>query len=580
MKRRYGHASVEEYPKGSGKYRVRARLGKKRPVLGKNLSRVAAEELANAQAAVRNAQELREGITLETFGIAFMARRADQGVRGVRKDELRWNKHIAAAPIGKLAVSSLLRSDIVEWRDQLQGSHRSKLKLLNLLRVALGEAVERGVLEANPAREVRLHRSGAARSTDDLEGILTPAEQVALMAAVPLRDRPCVVFALFTGLRLSEQWWLDWSDILDGAVVVSKSVGGDPAKSGKVREVPLLPNALEALEVQRSFGRKPPILFPGARGARRTDTKAPLKFASWVKAAGIKRHVTWHDLRHTCATSLLAGWWGRKWSLDEVCKMLGHSSIAVTERYARKLNETLRLAVSNTPGLLMENNNGPKSWINSEVRNRRGREGGGLHGAADRGAVRAAGTNEPARAPEMGEGAAGEGDGGTLAEGTSGQVITVVPPGARNGPTVGNHSSNSAFVKHRSRVQVSQSAPVVAARVLGPSCGQGGSHGAEENPSANQTGRGQGDAVGAGGAGRAGAHLAQAGRSESRVDSRDAQARPERAQRLASQSAEGGASGGVAPNHRHSGRFTPGWFGPTPPPSSPGDFAGLPQGWV
>lgn len=352
MKRRPGHASVEEHPKGSGLYRVRARVGKKRPVLGKNLSFVAATELADATAAVRNAQELREGITLETFGIAFLARRAERGVRGVKKDAYSWDKHIAGDPIGKLPVSSLLRGDIVAWRDRQHGAHRSKLKRLNLLRVALDEAVERGVRDDNPAREVKLHRSGAARGTDDLEGILAPTEQRALIDAVPLRDRPAVVFALFTGLRLSEQWWLDWGDIQGGVVVVSKSVGGLPPKSGKVREVPLLPNALEALEVQRSFGRKGPVLFPGARGARREDSNSPLLWPKWVKAAGIKRHVTWHDLRHTCATSLLAGWWGRKWNLDEVCKMLGHSSIAVTERYARKLNETLRHAVSNTPGLL------------------------------------------------------------------------------------------------------------------------------------------------------------------------------------------------------------------------------------
>lgn len=353
MKRRPGHATVEEHPKGSGLYRVRARLGKKRPVLGKNLSFVAATELANATAAVRNAQELREGITLEAFGIAFLARRAERGVRGVKKDAYAWDKHVGADPIGKLPVSSLLRSDIVAWRDRQHGAHRSRLKRLNLLRVALDEAVERGIRDDNPAREVRLHRSGAARSTDDLEGILAPAEQRALIDAVPLRDRPAVVFALFTGLRLSEQWWLDWSDLQGGVVVVSKSVGGLAPKSGKVREVPLLPNAAEALGVQRSFGRKGPIVFPGARGARREDSNSPLLWPKWVKAAGIKRHVTWHDLRHTCATSLLAGWWGRKWSLDEVCKLLGHSSIAVTERYARKLNETLRQAVSNTPGLLV-----------------------------------------------------------------------------------------------------------------------------------------------------------------------------------------------------------------------------------
>jgi integrase len=394
MKRRPGHASVEEHPKGSGLYRVRIRAGKSFKTLGSKMTLPQANALADAQASVRNAKQLTEGLLLEVFGVAFMARRGEQGVRGVRKDELRWNKHIAKAPIGKLAVSSLLRSDVVGWRDGLKGlEYPSRLKLLNLLRVALDEAVERGLLEANPAREVRLHKSGAARSTDDLEGILTPEEQGALIKAVRLRDRPAVVFALFTGLRLSEQWWLDWSDLTDSAVIVSKSVGGKPAKSGKVREIPLLPHALEALRVQRAFQRKGPIVFPGQRGARREDSKAPLSFARWVKAAGIKRHVTWHDLRHTCATALLAGWWGRKWNLDEVCKLLGHSSIAVTERYARKLNETLRLAVA----------------------------------------------------------------------GTSGPTFPVFPGGNKKELTVQNPLVDGAFVKHRSRVQISQSAPAVGA---------------------------------------------------------------------------------------------------------------------
>lgn len=46
------------------------------------------------------------------------------------------------------------------------------------------------------------------------------------------------------------------------------------------------------------------------------------------------RRVRWHDLRHSCGTSLNAGWWGRVWSLEEIRDLLGHSSVKVTEIYA------------------------------------------------------------------------------------------------------------------------------------------------------------------------------------------------------------------------------------------------------
>lgn len=368
MKRPAGYATYEEHPKGSGKWRVRQRIEGKLKTLASGLTEVGANEMADAVGKLRHIEAAREGVTLEQFAEGFLARRKDKGVRGWKKDGLRFRKHVSRVPIGKLAVTTLTRRDVIEWRDALKGEHRSRVRNLNLLRACFEDALERELIESNPAREVKVHRSGAARTTDDLEGILSPAEQRALIDAVPLRDRPAVVFALFTGLRLSEQWRLDWIDLTDLAVIVSKSVDGEGPKSGKVREVPLLPEAVQAVTVQRAFGRKGPIVFPGARGARRQDTKSPLTWPKWVKAAGIKRHITWHDLRHTCATALLAGWWGRKWSLDEVCKMLGHSSIAVTERYARKLNETLRLAVAATsgPAFLMfpSGNNGGAMLLN------------------------------------------------------------------------------------------------------------------------------------------------------------------------------------------------------------------------
>lgn len=361
MKRPPGHASVEEHPKGSGLYRVRIRAGKSFKTLASKLTKAHAYALADAQAHVRATEQVREGITLEQFGVGFMARRELAGLRAVKKDRWRWAKHIDAAPIGKLAVSTIDRRDVVEWRDALDGvGYLSKRRLLNLLQVAFDEAVERELTKANPAREVKIHKAGAASSKDGLEGILTPDEQRRLVAAVPARERPLVVFALCTGLRQAEQWWLHWEDVGEGSIIVRRSAGGLPPKSGKPREVPLLPPALAALAGLRG-DRAEGLIFTGARGGRRVEGRQPLSWASWVKAAGIDRHVRWHDLRHTCATSLLAGWWGRKWTLDEVCKLLGHSSISVTERYARKLNETLKNAVNRTPMALFPGGNTPEA---------------------------------------------------------------------------------------------------------------------------------------------------------------------------------------------------------------------------
>jgi hypothetical protein len=86
------------------------------------------------------------------------------------------------------------------------------------------------------------------------------------------------------------------------------------------------------------------LVFPSKRGFQRQ----PNDDAGWCtrkrkkgvlepglqELAGITRRVRFHDLRHTCASHLVMGTWGSPWPLADVAKMLRHSSITVTERYA------------------------------------------------------------------------------------------------------------------------------------------------------------------------------------------------------------------------------------------------------
>lgn len=346
-------ANVEEHPKGSGRYRVRARVNGKLKTILPPTTFAEAQEMADAYQDVKATSELREGVTLSEFGTGFLDRRERAGIRGIGRDRNRWKLYVDKAPIGRLAVATLRRRDILDWLDGLRKAHQTRKNALNLLRVALQEAVDRELLESNPARDVKVHKAGAAKETDDLEGILQPEEQRRLLAAVPENERPVVEFALYAGVRQSSQWNLRRADCHPTSVFLRRH------KSGLAQEHHLLSPAVAALA--HSLARGSEWAFPAPRGGKRHAGTPPKGWHRWVKAAGIKRRIRWHDLRHTCATSLLAGWWGnRKWSLDEVCRYMGHSSVKVTERYARKLAETQRTAVAETvfPGGNAGGNNG------------------------------------------------------------------------------------------------------------------------------------------------------------------------------------------------------------------------------
>ena len=52
----------------------------------------------------------------------------------------------------------------------------------------------------------------------------------------------------------------------------------------------------------------------------------------WVKRAGINKHISWHTARHTFATLITLE---QGVPIETVSKMLGHTNVSMTERYAK-----------------------------------------------------------------------------------------------------------------------------------------------------------------------------------------------------------------------------------------------------
>lgn len=151
---------------------------------------------------------------------------------------------------------------------------------------------------------------------------LTAAQVRALMDGCRLPEvRDLILFAALTGLRRGEILRLTPENLRGGAIVL-----GSETKSGRPRVVPMPPQAARIAQERVPFTVGAPLLSKVFREAR--------------EAAGLP-HVRLHDLRHTFASWLAQG--GA--SMAVLRDLLGHSSLAVTSRYAHLARPDLAEAV-------------------------------------------------------------------------------------------------------------------------------------------------------------------------------------------------------------------------------------------
>jgi integrase len=152
-------------------------------------------------------------------------------------------------------------------------------------------------------------------------------------------EYPAYATALYTGLRMGELWGLRWADCdLDrGLLTIRRSYRMAP-KSGKPRAVPINPALLPILRQWRNDcpASDEALVFPTARGyMRQKDRDYGFKAA----LEGAECHpIGFHGLRHSFASHfMMAG--GNILSLQ---KLLGHSSVAVTMKYAHLAPDFMR----------------------------------------------------------------------------------------------------------------------------------------------------------------------------------------------------------------------------------------------
>ena len=164
-----------------------------------------------------------------------------------------------------------------------------------------------------------------------------------------VRNRAIVIFALNTGLRVSELTGLDVGDVLNGHIRKELEVRKEIAKGRRERMVPLNEKARQAItdlldfNEQRGYsvGKDDP-LFVSRTGNRITSRQVENIIKRLRENSEIEVDMTPHTLRHSFATRL------RKKGVDlrVIQTLLGHKSLSTTQVYTWVDREDLERAVN------------------------------------------------------------------------------------------------------------------------------------------------------------------------------------------------------------------------------------------
>jgi site-specific recombinase XerD len=191
--------------------------------------------------------------------------------------------------------------------------------------------------------------------------VMSQAEVKDLLAAAKtLKFRVMLSLTYGCGLRISEIVKLRGGDI-DSSQNIIRII---QAKGHKDRHVMLPPEVLKLL--RQWWGERPTkydagvpkaerYLFPSRESARMSTRQFSRLFRQTAKAAGIRKHITPHTLRHSFATHLLEA--GTDIRLIQA--LLGHDKLGSTARYTRVATGMIA-AVTSPLDLLTETEKTPK----------------------------------------------------------------------------------------------------------------------------------------------------------------------------------------------------------------------------
>lgn len=295
-----------------------------------------------------------EGLSVNQAVEKFLRHRRDRkGLREKTISNYQYTlKSFVESITANLNVGYVDSDHIRQFLDQDSLSQTSRDTYFRQLKTFFSWCEDEGFVEDNPMENVT--RPGVPESPAEyltptqLERLISTIRQDAEENSAQVGEEEVlwiidvIKFAAYTGLRRGEICDLRWGavDLQNGFLLVESTDDFD-TKTGKSARIPLVDEAeavLKRLASQRSGSDPDDYVFTGANSSGLYPDYVSHRFRHYRKLAGLPGNISFHSLRHTCASMLVMG----GVPLHTVKEMLRHSTIEVTRRYAHLAPETFK----------------------------------------------------------------------------------------------------------------------------------------------------------------------------------------------------------------------------------------------
>jgi site-specific recombinase XerD len=215
-------------------------------------------------------------------------------------------------------LTELVISDFQDYLNQRSKGEGAASYFMRFKKM-VKQAYRQKLLLVNPAAEVKT-KMGKAKKKDVLS-----LDEIKTLIATPCESefvKNGFLFSCMTGLSWTDLKSMTWDDI----DLKTKRLTTARHKTDVDFSINLNATALKFLPNEN--GSELVFDLPTANGANKT-------VKAWVKRAGIKKKITWHNARHSYGTNLVF----HGTDLLTTSKLMGHTTTKHTERYAKIVEE-------------------------------------------------------------------------------------------------------------------------------------------------------------------------------------------------------------------------------------------------